>query len=169
MILHLRMQKISITDAVIKWWFNLASAWLERKQPIHLTNEVISAIGWPCRFTYGYYTLCEVLSELCWPCHGGGWNSEWIRWISDPSNPNLAWPTLKSVKMRPSIDRIFDFSVWSSFQHTIKGVQDETKNSSGQLSHTAHQVLDLTDVAIRSLHLGNMSWKLPTTQKFTLF
>lgn len=133
MILHLRKQKIPITDAVIKWWFNLASAWLERKQPIHFTNEVISAIGWPCRFTYGYYTVCEELSELCWPCHRGGWNSEWIRWISDPSNPNLAWPILKSVKMRHSLDRIFDFSVWS-FQHIIKRVQDETKNSSGQLS-----------------------------------
>lgn len=103
MILHLQMQNIPITDAVIKWWFNLASVWLERKQPIHLTNEVISAIGWPCRFTYGYYTVCEALSELCWPCHEGGWNSGWIRWRSNPSNPNLAWPVLKSVKIRHTI------------------------------------------------------------------
>lgn len=64
MILHLQMQNIPIRDAVIKWWFNIASVWLERKQPIHLTNEVISAIGWPCRFTYGHYAVCEALSEL---------------------------------------------------------------------------------------------------------
>lgn len=105
MILHLQMQNTPIIDAVIKWCFNLACLWLERKQPIHLTNEVISAIGWPCRFTYGHYTVCEALSELCWPCHEGGWKSEWIRWISNPSNPNLAWPVLKSVKIRHKIDR----------------------------------------------------------------
>lgn len=75
---HLQMQNTPIIDAVIKWCFNLACLWLERKQPIHLTNEVISAIGWPCSFSYGHYTVCEALSQLCWPCHERGWKSEWI-------------------------------------------------------------------------------------------
>lgn len=99
------MQNTSIIDAVIKWRFNLACLWLEGKQPIHLTNEVISAIGWPCRFTYGHYTVCEALSELRWPYHGEGWESDWIRWIGNTSNPNLVWPRLKSVKTRHTIDR----------------------------------------------------------------
>lgn len=104
-ILHLQMQNTPITDAVMKRCFNLACRWLERKQPIHLTNEVISAIGWPCRFTHGHYTVREALSELCWPCHEGGRKSEWVRWIWNPSNPNLAWPSLKSVWRRHTIDR----------------------------------------------------------------
>lgn len=81
MILPLPMQNTPVMDAVIKWFFNLACLWLERKQPIHLTNEVISAIVWPCRSTYEHYTVCEVLSEFCWPCHWGGWKYEWIRRI----------------------------------------------------------------------------------------
>lgn len=105
MILHIQMQNTPIIDAVMKWCFNLACHWLERKQPIHLTNEVISAIGWPCRFTYGHYTVCEALSELPWPCHKREWESGWIRWIGNTSNPNLAWPVLKSVKLRLTIDR----------------------------------------------------------------
>lgn len=149
MILHLQMQNTPIIDAVIKWCFNLPCLWLERKQPIHLTNEVISAIGWPCRFTYGHCTVCEALSELCWPCLEGGWKSEWIRWISDPSNPNLAWPILKSVKIRHKIDRKeYFFAILCSLtflgiminlapsfrflcQHRIKWDLDKIKDNSG--------------------------------------
>lgn len=81
MMLHLQMLNTPIIDAVMNWCFNLACLRLERKQPIHLTNEVISAICWPCRFTYGHYIVCEALSELGWPCNERGWKSEWIRWM----------------------------------------------------------------------------------------
>lgn len=108
MILHLQMQNTPIMDAVIKWCFNLACLWLERKQPIHLTNEVISAaIGWPCRFTYGHYTVAYVKH----------YQSSAGLVMREAENPNglneyqihhiqTAWPVPKSVKIRHAKEKV---------------------------------------------------------------
>lgn len=105
MMLHLQMLNTPIIDAVMNWCFNLACLRLGRKQPIHLINEVISAIYWPCRFTYGHYTVLYVkhyqsLAGLVTREAGNlnGLNEYQIDHIQ------TAWPVHKSVKIRYTID-----------------------------------------------------------------